>query len=272
MAGTVVLSSLRAEGKVRRARITATGDGATGSIPATTLSSLGIFIDGTILAVITNPGATGPTDNWDLTLLDADGVDRLGGACADRDTSTSEYASIGRPAAIDEALTLTFENNSVASAVIEVVILWAQGATSTGSASSSSSAAGTEYTEGGTDSSITGTAIMWEDSSDTLRAVSAAKPLPATHIPSATPTITTQADQATNATLLSADATRRSWVILNDSDQLLYLKCGATATATDHTWQVPPGATIFCDFYNGRVDGIWAADSSGSARITSFAL
>ena len=36
----------------------------------------------------------------------------------------------------------------------------------------------TEYTEGDTDASITGVAFMWEDGSDTLRAVSAAKPLP----------------------------------------------------------------------------------------------
>jgi hypothetical protein len=39
-------------------------------------------------------------------------------------------------------------------------------------------AAGTEYTEGDIDATITGQAIMWEDTSDTLRAVSAAKPLP----------------------------------------------------------------------------------------------
>lgn len=37
---------------------------------------------------------------------------------------------------------------------------------------------GTQYTEGDTDATITGTAILWEDSADTLRAVSAAKPLP----------------------------------------------------------------------------------------------
>lgn len=37
---------------------------------------------------------------------------------------------------------------------------------------------GTQYTEGDTDASITGIAMMWEDTSDTLRAVSAAKPLP----------------------------------------------------------------------------------------------
>lgn len=37
---------------------------------------------------------------------------------------------------------------------------------------------GVEYTEGDTDASITGSALLWEDTGDTLRAVSAAKPLP----------------------------------------------------------------------------------------------
>jgi hypothetical protein len=40
--------------------------------------------------------------------------------------------------------------------------------------------ANTEYLEGSTDGSISGPAIMWEDAGDTLRAVSAAKPLPVT--------------------------------------------------------------------------------------------
>jgi hypothetical protein len=38
--------------------------------------------------------------------------------------------------------------------------------------------AGTEYTEGDVDATITGVVTLWEDTSDTLRAVSAAKPLP----------------------------------------------------------------------------------------------
>jgi hypothetical protein len=37
---------------------------------------------------------------------------------------------------------------------------------------------GTQYAEGATAATITGTAVMWEDAGDTLRAVSAAKPLP----------------------------------------------------------------------------------------------
>src|SRR6185503_5030121 len=43
---------------------------------------------------------------------------------------------------------------------------------------SGSISAGTEYTEGDTDASITGQAALWEDSGDTLRAISMAKPLP----------------------------------------------------------------------------------------------
>jgi len=38
--------------------------------------------------------------------------------------------------------------------------------------------AGVQYTDGDVDTSITGTAIMWEDTGDTLRPVSASKPLP----------------------------------------------------------------------------------------------
>lgn len=37
---------------------------------------------------------------------------------------------------------------------------------------------GTQYTEGDTDASITGTALLWEDSANTLRPASAAKPFP----------------------------------------------------------------------------------------------
>ena len=50
---------------------------------------------------------------------------------------------------------------------------------------------GTQYTEGDTDASITGTAILWEDTSDTLRAVSAAKPLPVSAVQSGTWNIAT---------------------------------------------------------------------------------
>ncbi len=48
------------------------------------------YIDGAIVRVVTNPGGTAPTDDYDLTIIDSDGVDLLAGEGANRDTSTSE--------------------------------------------------------------------------------------------------------------------------------------------------------------------------------------
>lgn len=42
--------------------------------------------------MITNPGATAPTDNYNITLLDDDGVDMAGGELLLRDTENSEQA------------------------------------------------------------------------------------------------------------------------------------------------------------------------------------
>ena len=45
---------------------------------------------GIIYRLVTNPGATAPTDNYDVTILDDDGYDVLMGAGADRDTANTE--------------------------------------------------------------------------------------------------------------------------------------------------------------------------------------
>jgi hypothetical protein len=50
-----------------------------------------VRLNGTILGVATNPGATAPTDNWDMVLNSAAGVDLFMGGGANRDTATSEY-------------------------------------------------------------------------------------------------------------------------------------------------------------------------------------
>lgn len=55
---------------------------------------------------------------------------------------------------------------------------------------------GTQYTEADTDASITGTALLWEDTSDTLRAASAAKPLPVNIVAGAAAGGTSTADDA----------------------------------------------------------------------------
>jgi hypothetical protein len=84
------------------------------------------------------------------------------------------------------------------------------------------------------------------------------------------------ADQATVATLLAANAARVGASVYNDSSSNLYLKAGATATTTDFTvlllgngsgvggyWEAPYG-------YTGIITGIWASDSTGSARTTEY--
>lgn len=49
-------------------------------------------ITGWIILVETDPGATAPTDDYDVVLNNANGADVMGGALADRDTSNTERA------------------------------------------------------------------------------------------------------------------------------------------------------------------------------------
>ena len=64
-------------------------------------------LTGFIRKIETNPGSTAPTDNYDITLLDADSVDVAAGALLDRDTSTSEIIVPASPIYIDSEITLT---------------------------------------------------------------------------------------------------------------------------------------------------------------------
>ena len=58
------------------------------SLPATATT---MPINAYVTRVETNPG-TAPTDNYDITLTNANGVDVMGGTLANRDSSTSEAA------------------------------------------------------------------------------------------------------------------------------------------------------------------------------------
>ncbi|HYE76826.1 MAG TPA: hypothetical protein VEI97_02475, partial [bacterium] len=69
--------------------------------------------------------------------------------------------------------------------------------------------------------------------------------------------------------LLSA-GTRYGFRIFNDSTEALYVKYGATATTSDFTVKIAAGGYLEENHYRGRVDGIWAANASGSARITEL--
>lgn len=72
-----------------------------------------------------------PTDNYDITLVDGDGIDRLQGVGVNRDVTNSEegvivFASTSEHPVVDiaETLTLTVANNSVTRAVVVVTIVY----------------------------------------------------------------------------------------------------------------------------------------------------
>ncbi len=47
---------------------------------------------GEVIALFTDPGATAPTDNYDITVTDPDGYDVMQAAGANRDTANNETA------------------------------------------------------------------------------------------------------------------------------------------------------------------------------------
>lgn len=78
---------------------------------------------------------------------------------------------------------------------------------------------------------------------------------------------------ASNVTCLASNSSRAGAIILNDSaTATLYVKLGATASTTSHTFQLSPGATLTLPnfpIYTGIIDCIWSA-ASGAARVTEF--
>lgn len=129
MAGTVVVTSHeKGRRAVRKMVLTCTGDAANGSYPATVLPSF----EGRIVEFRTNPGTPAPTDNWDVVLTDQNGLNRLQGLGADRDTSNSEVAitvysgtSINPVVEHGDTLTLAITGNSVNGAAIVCELVYA---------------------------------------------------------------------------------------------------------------------------------------------------
>jgi hypothetical protein len=118
-------------GNIRKVVFTCTADAANGSYPATAISAP---IEGRLIQLITDPGSTAPTDNYDITLVDANGLDVLQGVGANRDTANTEAAAVVFTSTsvnpvVDESdtLTLTIANNSVNSATITITLVYALG-------------------------------------------------------------------------------------------------------------------------------------------------
>lgn len=72
---------------------------------------------------------------------------------------------------------------------------------------------------------------------------------------------------ATSVTLLISNSIRLGATVYNDSDALLYVKLGATASTSDYTVKLFPLGYYEIPYgYTGRIDGIWSI-AHGHARI-----
>lgn len=84
-----------------------------------------------------------------------------------------------------------------------------------------------------------------------------------------TATLTNVSASASSVTLKAANTSRGKLVIVNDSPSDLYVKYGATASATSYTYKLGPGDTLTELHYTGIVDGIWVT-ATGNARVTEI--
>ena len=83
----------------------------------------------------------------------------------------------------------------------------------------------------------------------------------------ATSTTSSVAGSASSVTLLASNTSRIKTVINNDSTATLYVKEGATASASDYSYKLFQDDFAIVDDYNGLIAGIWAS-ATGSARLT----
>jgi ornithine carbamoyltransferase len=83
-------------------------------------------------------------------------------------------------------------------------------------------------------------------------------------------TLANVSDTASSTTLLASNAARLAAIIYNDSTVGLYVKYGATASATSFTYFLDAGESYREERYTGIIDGIWESNASGSMRVTEL--
>lgn len=131
-----------------------------------------------------------------------------------------------------------------------------------------------------------GTAIGFKDSTGALMApgnldasgnLKIAGSFSSTPITAATRTLSNIAENLASVTLLAANANRLSFRIFNDSNGILFIKCGVTASATSYTEKILPmqswGTQEIGVNDIGRIDGIWATTpgtAGAAARMTEW--
>lgn len=105
------------------------------SCTAGTDAEVGTYPDATIVPkrgwvflAETNPGTTAPTDDYDIVLTNANGVDVMGGALLNRDETNTERAIPGVSGWVDGGVvTVETSNNSVSAATFTLYVwVWIQ--------------------------------------------------------------------------------------------------------------------------------------------------
>ena len=104
MAGTVTVTE-KSLGNVHKISWAWTSD-ASGNADKVTVGNYA----GEVLALFTNPGATAPSDDYDITITDAEGYDVMQAAGANRDTANNEYVVPAAKSVAFGVLTLNVSN------------------------------------------------------------------------------------------------------------------------------------------------------------------
>lgn len=136
-----------------------------------------------------------------------------------------------------------------------------------GAGSAGGGAAGTEYTEGGTDATITGTAILWEDTADTLRAVSAARPLPVTIASGA-------GFDCDSSAIYSTNTNGNTELVAISGSEVIYV-CGfslATSSSTAVSVRLVKGTGSACATNEASVTPTYALQAPASVGPTGIVV
>lgn len=104
--------------------VSCTGDASTGSFPATPITGL-VYPLSQVEIV---PGSTAPTNNFSVTLTDANGADQLSGQATNLGPSGTQSYAVSSTRTNTGNLTLNITGNSVASATIVVWLFLGQNA------------------------------------------------------------------------------------------------------------------------------------------------
>jgi hypothetical protein len=91
-------------------------------------------------------------------------------------------------------------------------------------------------------------------------------------LPALVSSVSNVAASATSVTIKAANAARRGLWVYNDSENSLYIKCGAVASLTSYSVKVLAGGywEMPSPIYTGAVDGIWGGEPTGNARVTEL--